>query len=214
MNIRKLYPHYSLLLLQKINSNYTHPIVGQIQKLLSVRGLYTGSFHSTYDEDTAAAVRSFQLSENLPATGRIDPVTYCRLEKAISTSLIPPDRSVQRNHPSLSLPRANIRIARQPRQLTLFDGNSPLRQYPIGIGKSATPTPLGNFSIALKVMNPGGVLGTRWLGLNFDAYGIHGTNRPWLIGQMVSNGCIRMHNANVEELYALVHIGTPVFIRD
>lgn len=212
MNMRKLYPCYSLALLQEINDNYTHPIVGQIQQLLSVRGLYTGVFHNNYDKDTAAAVQSFQISENLPATGMVNPVTYCHLETAVNTPLLPSARTVQRSNPSL--PHTNIRIARQTRQLTLFNGNTPLRQYPIGIGKPATPTPLGNFSIALKVMNPGGVLGTRWLGLNFDAYGIHGTNRPWLIGQMVSNGCIRMHNANVEELYTLVHIGTTVFIRD
>lgn len=114
----------------------------------------------------------------------------------------------------LWLPRANILLVKSQRQLTLFDGNSPVRQYPVAIGKSATPTPTGNFTIATKVFNPGGVLGTRWLGLNYGAYGVHGTNAPWLIGQMVSNGCIRMHNAHAEELYTLVNIGTPMYIRD
>jgi len=43
---------------------------------------------------------------------------------------------------------------------------------------------------------------------------IHGINQPWLIGNMVSHGCIRMHNSNVEELFTLVKVGTPVYIRN
>jgi len=43
-------------------------------------------------------------------------------------------------------------------------------------------------------------------------YGIHGTNNPSSIGGYVSNGCIRMHNQDVEELFPNVQIGTPVHI--
>ncbi|SDF22544.1 L,D-transpeptidase [Sporomusa acidovorans] len=138
-------------------------------------------------------------------------ISYCQSLPAESTEVtpVPP-----RNRSGFALPRANILLVKSQRQLTLFDGNSPVRQYPVAIGKPATPTPTGNFAIATKIMNPGGVLGTRWMGLNYDAYGVHGTNAPWLIGQMVSNGCIRMHNAHAEELFALIHIGTLMYIRD
>ena len=107
-----------------------------------------------------------------------------------------------------------ILIVKARRSLTVLNGNSPIKTYPVALGKPATPPPLGNYAIATKILNPGGVLGTRSMGLNFDAYGIHGTNRPWLIGQLVSNGCIRMHNDHVEELYNFVRLGTQVFIRD
>lgn len=107
-----------------------------------------------------------------------------------------------------------IVIVKSRRSLTLHNGNTPVRTYPVALGKPSTPTPVGNFAIATKIPHPGGVLGTRWMGLNFDAYGIHGTNRPWLIGQLVSNGCIRMNNAHAEELFTLVRLGTPVLIRD
>ena len=107
-----------------------------------------------------------------------------------------------------------ILIVKARRSLTVLNGKSPIKTYPVALGKPATPTPLGNYAIATKIVNPGGVLGSRWMGLNFDAYGIHGTNRPWLIGQLVSNGCIRMHNSHVEELYNFVRLGTQVFIRD
>jgi lipoprotein-anchoring transpeptidase ErfK/SrfK len=107
-----------------------------------------------------------------------------------------------------------ITITKSTRQLTLTQGNSPLREYPVAIGKPATPTPEGNFAVAVKVLSPGGVLGSRWLGLNFGSYGIHGTNAPWFIGQMVSHGCIRMHDADVEELFGYAYLGMPVYIRD
>ena len=50
--------------------------------------------------------------------------------------------------------------------------------------------------------------------LSRKGYGIHGTNEPELIGQQVSHGCIRMLNEDVEELFDVVSIGTPVSITD
>lgn len=41
---------------------------------------------------------------------------------------------------------------------------------------------------------------------------IHGTTEPWTIGQAVSNGCIRMVNDHVIDLYEKVRVGTPVVI--
>lgn len=120
----------------------------------------------------------------------------------------------QKKRESTKLNNAKITIVKASRLLTILDEDIPIYQYPIAIGKPSTPTPVGNYVIATKISNPGGILGSRWLGLNYDAYGIHGTNKPWLIGQMVSNGCIRMHNDNVEMLFSLVILGTPVFIRD
>ncbi len=130
-----------------------------------------------------------------------------------------PDVRIVDRHPgnmrkSSAQARPSILIAKSNRHLTLFVGSSPLRQYPVAIGKAATPTPSGNYAIATKILRPGGVLGTRWMGLNYDSYGIHGTSSPWLIGKMVSNGCIRMHNHNAEDLFSLIHVGTPVYIRD
>jgi lipoprotein-anchoring transpeptidase ErfK/SrfK len=56
-----------------------------------------------------------------------------------------------------------------------------------------------------------GVLGTRRLYLG-DGYGIHGTNNPASIGQSVSHGCVRMRNEEIERLFDMVELGTPVFI--
>ena len=55
------------------------------------------------------------------------------------------------------------------------------------------------------------VLGTHRLVLG-DGYALHGTNKPESIGQAVSHGCIRLRNADIEHLYGMVQVGTPVFI--
>ena len=61
---------------------------------------------------------------------------------------------------------------------------------------------------------PGNPLGARALYLYQNgrdtAFRIHGTTEPWSIGRSVSNGCIRMLNEHVIELYEKVPLGTPV----
>lgn len=63
---------------------------------------------------------------------------------------------------------------------------------------------------------PGNPLGARALYLykgNRDTYyRIHGTTQPWSIGRSVSNGCIRMINAHVEDLYSRVPLGSRVVV--
>jgi len=102
------------------------------------------------------------------------------------------------------------------RRLKLFDRYSVKGVYPVAIGKPQTPTPTGYYHITRKIINPGGILGTRWMELSIPSddgpYGIHGTNQPWSIGKAVSNGCIRMYNHHVEEVFDQVRIGTPVII--
>lgn len=63
---------------------------------------------------------------------------------------------------------------------------------------------------------PNNPLGARALYLyrgNRDTmYRIHGTTQPWSIGRSVSNGCIRMINDHVIDLYERVPKGTKVVI--
>ncbi|MBP2643924.1 MAG: ErfK/YbiS/YcfS/YnhG family protein [Firmicutes bacterium] len=151
-----------------------HPLISEIQKLLTKHGVYQSDTHGFYDANTAEAISSFQETNQLAVTGDVSPITYCRLHNAATTGIIP----VSKPKRSQGLARANVLISKSQRHLTLFDGNSPLRQYPIAIGKPSTPTPEGNYLIASKIINPGGILGSRWMGLNFDAYGIHGTSIP------------------------------------
>lgn len=111
--------------------------------------------------------------------------------------------------------QVHITIDVTSRLLTLSLRRATHGVYPVAVGKPATPTPVGEWQIGHKVVHPNWqVLGTRWMGLNipWGNYGIHGTNAPWSIGRYISNGCIRMHNHDIEAIFPLVPVGTPVSI--
>lgn len=88
-----------------------------------------------------------------------------------------------------------------------------VKSYTIATGKPDSPTPLGTFKIIEKAKWGEG-FGTRWMGLDvpWGKYGIHGTNNPRSIGGNLSEGCIRMRNNDVEELYSMVSYNTIVNI--
>lgn len=92
--------------------------------------------------------------------------------------------------------------------------HKPYKSYPVAVGNPSTPTPVGEYSVTYKGKNWGPSFGSRWIGLNvpWGVYGIHGTNKPFSIGQHASHGCIRMRNRDVEELYEIIPVGTKVTI--
>ena len=55
------------------------------------------------------------------------------------------------------------------------------------------------------------ILGTHRLNLG-DGYALHGTNAPNTIGRSVSHGCVRLRNEDIETLYRMIPVGTPVYI--
>jgi lipoprotein-anchoring transpeptidase ErfK/SrfK len=59
---------------------------------------------------------------------------------------------------------------------------------------------------------PANPLGARALYLGATLFRIHGSNEPQSIGRAVSSGCIRMHNADVIDLYERVRVGDPVIV--
>ncbi len=119
--------------------------------------------------------------------------------------------------------RAEINLSDD--SLTVWDGDEVILATAAATGKPATPTPLGEFFVRDVIQsNPNGAYGSFILGLSgysetletFDgkepAIAIHGTNRPDLVGEEVSNGCIRIPNELVEMLAETVPLGTPVTV--
>lgn len=106
----------------------------------------------------------------------------------------------------------SITISIRAKTLTLYRDGRMFKAYPVATGKPSTPTPIGTFTIKNKQVNPGGPFGTRWMGLSKPHYGIHGTNNPASIGTAASNGCVRMFNKDVEDLFNYVNVGTVVRI--
>ncbi len=112
---------------------------------------------------------------------------------------------------------------RAHRLIILLNGHY-IKEYSVALGAPATPTPEGLFIIDdNKMINPDwyapdgkiyrfgdpqNILGTRWLGFKEAdgrrGFGIHGTSDPASIGADASNGCIRMHNADVEEVFSML----------
>jgi len=110
-------------------------------------------------------------------------------------------------------------------QLTL-EGDL-IKKYSVATGAN-NGTPTGTFKVINKLEDPtwfhagavvppespDNILGTRWLGIDKQGYGIHGTTKPNSIGKQETAGCVRMFNRDVEELYAVVPVGTKVTIID
>ncbi|WP_245640218.1 L,D-transpeptidase family protein [Paenibacillus dakarensis] len=107
-----------------------------------------------------------------------------------------------------------IEIYPERHKLLVREQGQVIKSYSVSVGNPSTPTPVGDYKVEYKGTNWGPAFGPRWIGLNvpWGNYGIHGTNKPFSIGQHLSHGCIRMHNKDVIELYKLVPVGTKVTI--
>lgn len=107
-------------------------------------------------------------------------------------------------------------IDKDKHRLAVVSGKIMLRNYAVGLGGAKTP--LGDFQISDKVVNPNGTTkgpyGTRGMQLSDTQYAIHGTEDLDSIGADESEGCIRMLREDVEELFDLVPMGTSVKIRE
>src|SRR5690625_1061031 len=99
----------------------------------------------------------------------------------------------------------SIKIDLFKSKLYVIEDNQIKKVFPVAIGTEMSPTPVGQFEIIEKSKAWGGGFGSRWLGLDvpWGVYGIHGTNKPYLIGQNVSSGCIRLNNNDVEQIYEM-----------
>ncbi len=127
---------------------------------------------------------------------------------------------------SLGTVRMRILVDLSERRVTLYRGAREVLSTPAAIGSTATPTPTGSYYVdqRLRTTDVGGPFGPGAVGI--AAYSevltgwtqggpiaIHGTNRPDLIGQAVSNGCIRVRNDLLRRIFAATPEGTPVEIQ-
>jgi lipoprotein-anchoring transpeptidase ErfK/SrfK len=107
------------------------------------------------------------------------------------------------------------------------------KTYTVAVGMEGLETPEGLYHIQEKEENPvwrvpnsawaGSLAGqtiqpgpedpikARWMGI-FEGAGIHGTEETESLGSAASHGCVRMSIPDVEELYDLVEVGTPIYI--
>ena len=133
-----------------------------------------------------------------------------------------------------------IIVSKNTRLLKLFrkdkEGEQLFAVWEIGIGRMGK-TPAAEFALASRVRHPDwylpdgrifkygdpeNQLGDYFLklasvntpGRPLQGYGIHGTKDETTVGRSLSNGCVRMRNAEVEVLYYLVPAGSRVVIQE
>ena len=133
-----------------------------------------------------------------------------------------------------------IVVSKNTRLLKLFrkesGGETLFAVWEVGIGRMGK-TPAAEFALASRVRHPDwylpdgrifkygepeNQLGDYFLklasvntpGRPLQGYGIHGTKDETTVGRSLSNGCVRMRNADVEVLYYLVPVGSRVVIQE
>jgi len=179
------------------------PDIFELQLRLSELKYYSGEASGIYDKTTESAVKFFQKASGLKDDGIVGINTWQALNMN-SSKYFDVDRVY--NGPSI--------IIDIDRRRLIFVSDTFMKIYPAAVGRKSLPTPLGNWVIVHKTMNPGGAFGVRWMRLSvpWGGFGIHGTNNPKSIGKAVSHGCVRLYNNDVIEVYDRTPLGTPVTI--
>jgi len=179
-------------------------------RLLREHGGYDGPVTDTLGPNAMEAVRDFQERRGLVVDGLAGPALRASLLRKLD---------------------AGVTIDRSARTLTFLRGDHRVRRFPVAVGMSEYPTPLGSRRVVDKQVDPvwtppdspwaaeldtisagpGNPLGTRWIGLG-GAIGVHGTYATGSIGTAASHGCIRMTIDDVEWLYEQLPMGSRVRI--
>jgi lipoprotein-anchoring transpeptidase ErfK/SrfK len=112
------------------------------------------------------------------------------------------------------------------RRLDVYERGRRTLSATVAVGSAATPTPVGHYYVNQRLIptDAAGPYGPAAIGIS--AYStvltgwtqggpiaIHGTNEPQSIGRPVSNGCIRLPNATLRQVFSVAYAGTPVIIR-
>ncbi len=132
-----------------------------------------------------------------------------------------------------STPRAGIVVNYADQRLYLFRPDGRVQSHPVGIPAEGVAARQGVAHVVARLRHPAWAptpamrarapdlpayvppgpdnpLGSLALALDWPGYLIHGTNRPYGIGRRVSEGCIRLHEADIAALAAVAGPGTPV----
>lgn len=144
---------------------------------------------------------------------------------------VPPNGStgwVRARDVSLVANPYHIRVELTAHKLTVTKADEVVLDTVVGVGTADAPTPGGTYYIKelLEPPDPNGVYGVYAYGLSGftnnpevaaqfgdgGVIGLHGTNRPELLGQDVSHGCIRVTNEVITEMAGYLPLGTPVEI--
>jgi lipoprotein-anchoring transpeptidase ErfK/SrfK len=135
----------------------------------------------------------------------------------------------------LKTPVTKIEVDKTKRQIRAYGGDVLLAVYPATVGSTERPAPEGEWAVRTVAPNPtytydpsrltfgkteqgkltikpgpNNPVGSTWIDLTKDTYGIHGTPDPRLVGKTASHGCVRLTNWDVRQLSQAVSKATKV----
>lgn len=207
-----------------VRGPFTKRIPARMERMARLRRL-------GYRNAVEKLAERFHISEQL--LRRLNPGTSFR---RAGTTLVVPD--VGRGDPAVAT--AGVEVDKGARVVRVLDpAGKWLAVYPASIGSDEKPAPSGMaevkrvahnptyhydpdfafkgvrtkrpFTIAAGPNNP---VGTVWIDLSIESYGIHGTPEPRKIGTTFSHGCIRLTNWDAEDLASMVQKGAKVNFKD
>jgi lipoprotein-anchoring transpeptidase ErfK/SrfK len=186
--------------------------------------------HLSYTSPREALAEKFHMSEALLAA-----LNGGKNFAAAGTAIVVANVGAR---PSAKVSR--IEIDKPQRLLRAYGaGDKLVAVFPASIGSTEKPAPSGTFKVtsvthdptyrydpayAFKGVKatkpftikpgPNNPVGTVWIGLTAQGYGIHGTPDPGKVGKTTSHGCIRLTNWDAEALSSMVAKGVPVAFLD
>jgi lipoprotein-anchoring transpeptidase ErfK/SrfK len=136
-------------------------------------------------------------------------------------------------------PVARVVVSRNDSSLTVEDaGGGILFHAPVTTGSRHDPLPLGTWKVTVVQLmpafhynpdlfwdadpahakariapGPNNPVGTVWIDLTKEHYGIHGTPEPSRIGRTASHGCVRLTNWDANRVALWVSPRTEVIFR-
>jgi lipoprotein-anchoring transpeptidase ErfK/SrfK len=131
---------------------------------------------------------------------------------------------------------ARIEVDKSDDQVRAYDdGGKIVAVFPATVGSTERPAPSGQYAVRFVVSNPtytydpsrltfgkasqgkltiqpgpNNPVGSTWIDLTIDTFGIHGAPDPAAIGKTASHGCVRLTNWDAAALGLAVKKGTPV----
>ncbi len=203
-----------------------------------------GELEDTLGRVTMTMIRTPRMMAEKEACVVKSGDSVARIAAAHGTTVELILESNQIARPNLIKAGDRLRVLKAPFSLTVSKKRNDLvvkldgrfcKRYRVGTGKFGR-TPTGVFTISEKVKEPPwsrpdgklapfgekeNILGTRWLSLkalppteDVAGYGIHGTWDETTLGKAESSGCVRLKNADVEELFTILPYGVRVAIEE
>ena len=174
--------------------------------MLRNQNYIVGPLDGLYGRLTRSAIMRYQRDSGRSPTGEVDTAMLNELRNKPPAQVGLPME--------LTPTQPGMWIELDKAKLTLFVNGQYFGVYLVAIGKVSTPSPFGLWRVVNKAVNPGGDFGARWLGIDapWGSYGVHGTSNPQIIGKQVSNGCVRMFNQDVSEVFEHMFVGARIIL--